>query len=97
MPDGPVFDGACCSSQVTSFAVACWAALIACLSSGPLPAVFSSSASRSDALLLDVADACDPQVAGVADEIQLRLREQRRHALQFLRELRFRAGASGNE
>ena len=44
------------------------------------------------ALLLDVADACDPQVTRIADEIELRLREQRRHALQLLRELRFGGG-----
>ena len=92
MPDGPVFDGACCSSHVTNLRRRLLRGLDRLLELRAVARGLLFEREQIGALLLDRADACDPQVARVAGEIQLRLREQRRHALQFLRELRFLGG-----
>jgi hypothetical protein len=46
MPEGPVFDGACSSSQATKASVAARASRIAFFSARPLPAVFLASSFR---------------------------------------------------
>ena len=88
MPEGPVFDGACSSSQATKPSVASRAAAIACLSARPLPAVFSGELVERRDLAAHRACAGDPEVVRVAGEISPRLREEGRDDRELAGELR---------
>ena len=65
-PEGPVFDGACASSQAAKSSVACFAFATSALRSAGSPSSCAASCAEVGALLADALRAVDPEVAAVA-------------------------------